>query len=414
MGKNYTKYLLIALTLGFFSCNLSNNEKVLHQTLVPTDFSSHVLIEGQVNAVNTEVVLCPPSIEGTIVYIVEDGAKVQAGDTVCILENRELENRYDDIVAQLEQSEAQYEKVLADLEMSYALLMAQVESNKTQTSIANLDSVQLRYLSEQQRKIKELDLERAAIEKEKLQKQLHYLEIINQSKLRRQEISIEQNQKRVQEYKELLSQMVLTSPNSGIARRANVGRRRREMIKEGDEVWYGMSLVEIPDISQVNVFFTANETQFKRMKVGDAVEFTFDAMAGNKAWGKIQKKAAVGQSMDGNSGVKVFDITASVDSFITLPEVGISANCKVIFEEVKNSLVVPQVAVFQHDVLKVVFVKNKKGYERREVKIITESPGEVVIGSGLNPYEELALNHPPDEMITNTIFLPINETIDTK
>jgi HlyD family secretion protein/macrolide-specific efflux system membrane fusion protein len=398
------------LTLA--SCGSDNNTDELHYRVVPTSFSDHIIIEGQVNAINTSMVVCPQNIHGTVVYIVEDGTAVEKGDTVCMIENRELENNYDQMLTRLENSKARYEKGLADLEMNYALLEAQIESNEAQTSIANLDSAQLKYLTEQQRRIKELEIEKAAIEKEKLQKKKYYLEIINESKLRKLKIEIEQDELRVEEYKERLSQMVLTAPRAGIARPAKF-RRHDDPVKEGDDVWRGHPLVEIPDISEVNVLVEATETQFKRITIGDTVEYTFDAMAGNRAWGVVAKKAPIGRSVNRDSNVKVFDITASVDSFLTIPEVGISANCKITFNYMADTMVVPQVAVYPYDSIYVAYVKDNRQYKRCEIKKGYESPKETVIVNGLKYNDMVSLVEPAEGKVSETIYLDSTETNNT-
>lgn len=412
---NYTisiKYFVTILFIALVSCGSDKNTNELHYRVVPTTFTDHIVIEGQVNAINTSMVVCPQNIYGTVVYIVEDGTTVEKGDTVCIIENRELENQYEEMLTKLENSKARYEKGLADLEMNYALLEAQIESNDAQTSIVNLDSAQLQYLTEQQRRIKELEIEKAAIEKEKLQKKRYYLEIINESKLRKLKIEIEQDELRVKEYKERLSQMVLTAPRAGIARPAKF-RRHDDPVKEGDDVWRGHPLVEIPDVSEVNVLVQATETQFKRITIGDTVEYTFDAMAGNRAWGNITKKAPVGRSVNQESNVKVFDITASVDSFLTIPEVGISANCKITFNYMADTIVVPQVAVYTYDSIYVVYVQDNRQYKRCEIKKGYESPKETVIVNGLKYNDEVSLVEPAESKVSETIYLDRIETNNT-
>jgi len=412
---NYTISIKLIIAVALFalsSCGSKQNTNELHFRVVPSTFSNHVVIEGQVNAINTSMVVCPQRISGTVVFIVEDGTPVEKGDTVCIIENRELENRYEAMLTRLAKSKARYEKGIADLEMNYALLEAQIESNEAQTSITNLDSAQLQYLTQQQRRIKELEIERAAIEKKKLQKKLHYLEIINESKLRKLKIQIEQDELRAEEYKQRLSQMFLTAPRAGIARAATF-RRHGNPVKEGDNVWRGRPLVEIPDTSDVHILIQATETLFKRIDIGDTIEYTFDAMAGNRAWGNIERKAPIGQSVSRGSKVKVFDITASVDSFLTLPEVGVSANCRITFSYLPDTMVVPQVAVYPFDSIHVVYVKDNNKYQRCQVIKGYESPKETVIISGVKYDDLISLVEPPESSVSETVYLDKIETNNT-
>jgi hypothetical protein len=56
----------------------------------------------------------------------------------------------------------------------------------------------------------------------------------------------------------------------------------------------------------MKVMISASEGNYKRINVSDFVEYSFDAMPENKAWGKITKKAPVGQPVSENSKVKFF------------------------------------------------------------------------------------------------------------
>ena len=100
-----------------------------------------------------------------------------------------------------------------------------------------------------------------------------------------------------------------------------------------------------------------------------------------------------------NSKVKVFEIEASVDSFAEIPDPGFSAECRIILKRVKDTIVVPQIAVFDQDSTKVVYVKLKKGYEMREVKTGLSSTKEVIIEKGLKINEYITLTVPPKKEI---------------
>lgn len=108
-------------------------------------------------------------------------------------------------------------------------------------------------------------------------------------------------------------------------------------------------------------------------------EITFDAMPGNKAWGKITRKSPIGQPVARGSKVKTFEVEASVDSSLTIPTPGLSARCNVIVKRIKNAVVIPQLAIFDEDSSKVVYVKSKSGYEKRKVTTGASSPSRTVI-----------------------------------
>ena len=397
--------VLFYLTLAF-SCSDKTDSRLVYYKLHPDSFIDDLVAEGTVESVNSSIVNCPQRLSGTIIFLVEDASMVKKGDTVCILENREYASFYEDLLTRVEQSRAQYNKSKADLDMSYSLLQAQVKSNEAQSAITNLDSVQLQYLSIQQRRIKMLELEIAAIEKSKYETKLKFLDQINESELRKLELQIKQDENQAARIKEILDGMIMTAPRDGLALRAKM-RQGGAKVQEGDNVWGGIPLVEIPDLSEVKVMIMASETNYKRISENNEVAFSFDAMPGNMAWGKIEKKAPMGQPVSRNSKVRIFEITAKVDSFKVLPEVGVSASCRVFLSYIPDTIVVPQLAIFDDDSLKVVYVKTSwNSYEKRQVLISKSSPGSAVIAAGLSGDEVVSFIKPKPAKIKSTLLLP--------
>ncbi|HKM92987.1 MAG TPA: efflux RND transporter periplasmic adaptor subunit [Prolixibacteraceae bacterium] len=375
-------------------------------TLQTTSFVDQITIEGSVEAKNSSSVVCPSRIDGIVLFIIEDGTQVKEGDTVCIVENREIINYYELLVDKVEQSTAQYSKGKADLDMAYALLMAQVESNEAQTAIANLDSLQLQYLPEYQRKIKSLQLEIANVEKQKFKKKLEFLELINESELKKLELQIKQDQNQANDIKETLDGMTMLAPRSGMALRSQLPHTG-EKVMEGDEIWEGVKVVDIPDMSKVNVKIMATETQYKRIAENNDVVFIFDAMPGNRAWGKIIKKATMGQPISRNSKIRHFEITASIDSFMSLPEIGISAQCNIISTNIPDTIVVPQLAIFDEDSSKVVYVKmSRNSFEKRQVVLGNYSPRSAIIAAGLQGNETVSFVKPKASKVISHVNLP--------
>ena len=182
-------------------------------------------------------------------------------------------------------------------------------------------------------------------------------------------------------------------------RSVSQSRYRLSKFLVGDNAWEGIPMVLLPDMKQMKVRILAPEGVYKRMKIGDKVEYSFDAQPENKAWGTITMKAPVGRPIERNSKVKVFEVEASVDSSLMVPTPGLSAQCKVVLQQVNDTLVVSQIAVFDRDSAKVVYVKSKKGYEIRKVTTAQSSPREIIITNGLKVGESISLSLPEEKTI---------------
>jgi len=104
--------------------------------------------------------------------------------------------------------------------------------------------------------------------------------------------------------------------------------------------------------------------------------------------------------------VKFFEIEASIDSVLTMPEPGFTANCRIIMQQSNNVLAIPQIAIFEEDSIKVVFVQRKKGFERRQVMTGLSSQRESVVTAGLVEGEIIALSKPKPALVKEQIALP--------
>lgn len=406
------QYISALLAIILFSCAPSD-DNTLTYTVSLRNFENIISIEGTAEPIEFISLNCPMRIEGTIAFLLEEGTLVEEGDIVCKIEALEIENLYDQLTLSLENTEANLNKTKANLDLQYALLEAQVQNNQADTEIAQLDSLQLLYSPKNQRRIKELELEMAAIEKVRYEKKLQALEIINQSEIRKLEIEIQQIRNRRKMIKDLIDELILKAPRRGVIIRSNNPQTGIKFIV-GDLVWSNTSIASIPSFDEMKVIIQAPERDFKSINIGDSVSYSFDALPGEKAWGKILKKAPVAQPYKRDSKVKFFEIEASIDSTTVMPEPGFTVNCDIFLRQVNDTLVVPQIAVFDEDSIKVVYVKSGTNYEMRQVIIGISSPKEVIIAAGLKTGELISLSKPDKSAVKKQTLLPEQLTVSSE
>jgi len=371
-----------------------------------------MLLEGLIEPVLSTTLTSPRNCDGTIVFLVEDGEYVEEGQIVCVIEYQQLQNQYDEILIQLENAEAGLNKTKADLNMQFALLEAQVRTNEADTKIAQMDSLQIAYMSFSQKAIKELELEKATIEKARYEKKLEALKFIQQTEIKKLELEIQRFKIRVDAMKEQIDALTLKAPRSGmVVRSVNRLVPGGVKLQVGDPVWSNFPIAVLPDFKKMKVIISASEADFKYISVNDSISYTFDAMPDNKGTGKILKKAPVGQPYKRGSTVKFFEIEASIDSVLTMPEPGFTANCHIIMKQVENVISVPQIALFDEDSIKVVYVQLKKGFESRQVQTDISSPTEIIITAGLTAGELIALSKPKSSLVKVRTVLPDSLTL---
>ena len=402
--KSKIAFILFALLI---SCTSSENKDISTFNVTLRNFENSVMLEGFVEPIKTTTVMCPPRVDGVITYLVEDGTHVKAGDTICILEYQTMQTRYESLLTSLEDENVRLNKTKAELDSQYAMLKAEVESNEASVKISQLDSLELSYSPPNKRRIKELELEKTLIQKNQLTKKLKALDIINKAEIRKIELQIQRFSTQISTIKTILDALTVVAPIDGMA---VISINRASGVKNtvGAAVWFGMEILKLPDLSEMKINIKAVESEFKAISVGDSVVYTFDAMPENIGWGKIKIKMPVGAPLKPGSKVKVFDLEASIDSVLTTPSPGYKANCKVILKQLKDTLVIPQVAIFEEDSLKVVYVKNNKGFEMRQISTGISSSKEIVVTAGLNENDVISLTRPNPSSVKKKVLLPVD------
>ena len=392
---------VMILLLGLNICCTPKIEfnQIITLSVEKKDFLDVVNVSGTLEAVNTRTYGCPGIwSDVTILHLIPEGTQVEPGDTLCILECREIANEYLLAVNELENARAEYNKSLADLKLQFLLLEAQVRSIDASTDIKKLDSLQMEFTSSSDREIIKLELEKAELERNIAQTKLEFLKQINDSELQKMKLKIEQNTNRVDQAKSKLDKLILTSDIDGIVVYDNSWTTEKK-IREGDIVWANAPIIEIPDLSSMQVKLEVSEADYKRLAIDQTMEIIVDAFPDIHLSGIIKNKAPVGKPVSEKSDVKVFEVTASVDSSSLNLQPGLGVTCNVLVKSIPDTLVIPVISLFEEDSLKVVYIADNERFIKKNVTIADYNNKEAVITSGLNYNEILALRKPPESLI---------------
>lgn len=367
------------------------------------DYVDNIEVSGAITPRKTVQITCPRiwSNNITIAYLIEEGVVVKKGDTVCILEASDIKIRYENEVDEVAVERTGLIKLKADLALKKLLLQSQLQSNEVQTSIVNLDSMQLQFSTESQRRITELELQKAEVINNKLINKLAFQERINGSDLKKKGLEIKKKENSVNMAREQLNKLTLTSMQDGMVV-YSINRVTREIVKEGDRIFGSLPIVEIPEYEQFDVELNVSERYYKRIEKGQHVKVLIDAKPGAEFIGKVERKSPVGKPISRGSKVKFFNIIISLDGTGHDLQSGLSALCRISINSVADTVVVPIACVFEGDSTKVVYVSKNRKFHEREVELGLGNNKETIIEVGLNSDEVIALIKPPDKLIVGS------------
>ena len=201
---------------------------------------------------------------------------------------------------------------------------------------------------------------------------------VSQSAVDQSAAALEVAEAQVALAKAQLARMRIVAPFDGIAGIRNVNL--------GDYVKDGADLVGIEDLSQVLVGFRLPERFVARVKTGQAVDVTLDALPGQRFAGRID---ALDSVVDANG--RSLLVRARLDNPDGVLKSGMFARARIVFAQRENALVVPEEALVpmggKQYLFKVVEGPDGKVAKRLEARIGLRLPGKVEVLEGLAPGE---------------------------
>ena len=197
---------------------------------------------------------------------------------------------------------------------------------------------------------------------------------VSQSAVDQSAAALEVAEAQVALSKAQLARMRIVAPFDGIA-----GIRS---VNLGDYVKDGADLVSIEDLSQVLVDFRLPERFIARVKPGQTVEVSLDAIPDQRFTGRID---ALDSVIDANG--RSLLVRARLDNPGGVLKSGLFARTRIVFSQRENALVVPEEALVPQGgkqyIFKVVDGANGSVAQRIEARIGLRLPGKVEVLEGL-------------------------------
>jgi HlyD family secretion protein len=364
--------------------------------------------------VNTPVM--PPRIGQMVVArLAQDGEYVKKGDTICVLSAPELVSNYESMLTSIETLEAGLKRSEADNQLNIALLEAQVLTSEARLKMSYLDSLQMKYATEARQKLLALEMERATIENQKIEKKLAASRKIGDADLKQKRLRIMQQKVSAQTFADQISSMTIIAQRDGIVQRGEaptimlMSNRGSGTfggpIKEGSVLMFPSAILQFPDLSRMQISADVPESAFKKIEKGQRVVITVDAAQKLETTGRVNRKSLASSNAQRYSASKVksYEVIVDVDSCHTKMKPGLSASCEIFLREEKDTLFVPTLSIFERDSTKVVYVKDRKEFIPLEIRTGISGSSYTVISAGLKGGEIIALSEPPFSIIADEI-----------
>ncbi len=368
-------------------------------------FEAVLSCKGEINGLNATVIRAPKIIgdrdlrlwQLKIIDLAQDGKNVKKGDFIIQLDASQ-------IMAGMREEQQNLEKEMADL--NNAKIDSAVTLTNMREDIKNamldleynkIDLEQSKYESEAyQRKTKMLyQKAENAIAK----KQRDYTLEKNKLKMRvgRSAEWVEKRQERIEKFQQAMAAARITAPDDGIVIFGK-GWDGKKYSKDDEISTYEFAppIATLPDMSKVISEIYVKEIDIAKIKTGDSVRVTFDALENVMIMGSIKSIARVGEDHK-DFDMKVFKVVIHLDKTDEGLKPAMNSNNDIILAKKENAISIPLISVFKEDGLKYVYLKKGETNTRQLIKTGFENEESVLVEEGLKE-GDLVLLEPPTEV----------------
>jgi HlyD family secretion protein len=289
-----------------------------------------VRVTGEIESANSAF-FGPPVVSDlwqfTISFMAPEGRIVKAGTPILKFDPQELmtklrdkSNALNEKQKNLDKQEIVAREVVAELKL------------RQQEAIAGLDKARLKadipaeLLANRDFQENRLNLRQAeltmALRDQEFEKEQHVQK--TEIKILKRELAVLESE--VKRYQESIDSMTIKASGSGVV--IHTVDRRNNKHEVGDNAWMGRRVMELPDLSRLQVHLEVPERESARISVGQKVRFVLDAVPDQQFYGEIKELASVIHTKSRNQPARVFDAVISMnnpDKSIMRPGMSVSA-----------------------------------------------------------------------------------------
>lgn len=367
------------------------------------DFVVSVKTRGEIRSVRSVLLRAPQVPDPQIVKLAESGRPIKKGDVVVAFDGVQQEqnliekstdvrtadseivqtkaqHKIDDEMDGMNLTQSQYNVERAKLEASKAEILSEIEGAKDRIDVGVSEGALAEVKTQiQSRKISHsADMERLDQKKDKS---------VRDTELARG----------------YLSKMVIRAPNDGTVnilpnfRAGGSFGQSPPPFKEGDRVWTGAAIAEIPDLSEMRVELKLEEVERGKIKLGQPVQVRVDAVPEKELHAVMDWISPIATLVFRTfPPEKLFPAQATLKNLDPRLRPGMSASAEIIVERQPGVLLIPSRASFLKNGKPTVYVQKGQQFLTRTIEVGKRNDEDLVVLNGLKEGELVTLEKPED------------------
>jgi multidrug resistance efflux pump len=389
--------VVIALIIGVSLLGGITADNIPTYTVKRGEFHITMTESGEIRAARGEKVIAP-RVHGSlkIVHLWPEGEKVDVGDLIIQFDREDYAKAVTDAEGELGKAKADFIKAKATQEQRIAELESQIEDKEAALRLAEINLQKSQYGSRVQIEQAEMEQKRAQLALEQARKNLETQRIVDKVELEKYQLQIDQKTTLSEKAKRDYERLSIHATRPGIVVYEKIWKgNKEEKIAVGDSrIWGGMALVDLPDLSLMQVVSQIGEVDAKRVKVGQAVFVRLDAFPGPVFHGHVAKIAPMANPYADARNVQVFEMIVDINEQDDRLKPGMSASAEIVLESLPDLLSVPVESVFEKNGKNVVYCLKGRSFKPVKIRLGKRNSIAIAVESGLQEGEKVALKDP--------------------
>ncbi|MGD0340102.1 MAG: efflux RND transporter periplasmic adaptor subunit [Bacteroidales bacterium] len=327
-----------------------------------------------------------------ILDIVSEGTIVKKGDYIAQLDKTTYDNTLKDELTNLDNYKANLEMKMLDTAVTLSSLRDDIKNQKFVVEEAQITLEQSKYEPPATIREAEISLDQAKRNLEQLvkgyglQKAEAIADLKQTKRLYSNEVTLVKN------LQDFLSKFTITAPAPGIViYKTDFGGTKR---KAGSSInAFDRIVATLPDLTSMISKLYVSEIEVNKVRVGQKVTVTIDAIPGKTLTGKVFTVANIGEVLP-NSDAKMFEVQVRIDGTDNQLRPEMTTWNKILIKSINDAVYIPTECVQTGaDSIPYVFRKN---HTRQIVVLGDMNEKDIIVKAGLEPGTKIYLVPPAE------------------
>jgi multidrug efflux pump subunit AcrA (membrane-fusion protein) len=365
-------------------------------TVRQTSFRVRVTAEGNLAAVQSTPLTAPmkPQMPFTLAWLVEDGTVVEEGDVIARFDASQLEKDRDDGLSDQRISDHRIDSARTSRDVNVGKLDRDVDVAQHELEVAReFQSTDSLVYSKIEIVEAQIDTELAETRSEHARESQGIQAELSEAEIELLSIERRKADIKVEQAVEGLSALEVRSPHGGIVMLERDWRGNP--VRVGDTVWPGRPLARIPDLAEMQAEVFVLEADAGDLSEGQNATIWLDASPEISHAATVKKIDPMAGRRNRRVPVQYFrTVLALAETDTATMKPGTRVRSEIVIADFDAATTVPRQAVCSVGGEPVVYRWTHRGFEPIVVELGPAAVGRVVIASGLDAGDVIALRDP--------------------